>query len=134
MRVNRFFMPILVIVVLLGTTFIAQAAGFWSTSGKDSTDLEDMTAADLKGWMTLQHTGTGSTPLPPGQMLPANQINGRMTLRDVSDQCGVPLDQLLATPNLPPESDPNAAIKDLISQGALSEVTAVKDAVAKLQQ
>jgi hypothetical protein len=30
MRVNRFLMPILVIVALLGTTLIAQAAGFWS--------------------------------------------------------------------------------------------------------
>ncbi len=44
---------------LLGTTFIAQAAGFWSTSGKDSTNLEDMTAADIKGWMTLQQVMDG---------------------------------------------------------------------------
>ena len=34
MRVNRFLMPIIVIVALLGTTLIAQAAGFWSTSGQ----------------------------------------------------------------------------------------------------
>jgi hypothetical protein len=218
MRVNRFLMPIIVIVALLGTTLIAQAAGFWSTSGKDSTDLENMSAADIKGWMTLQQvmdglkiskeelysvggipldipaekalkdlegvvpdfeistlrdklaatanpieplvpieptpqptatptytqpvTGThsgdgigiGPTPLPPGQVLPADQIKGRMTLREVSEQCAVPLDQLLAALSLPPDTDPNVAIKDLISQGTLSEVTAVKDAVAKLQQ
>jgi hypothetical protein len=224
MRVNRFLMPIIVIVALLGATFIAQAAGFWSTSGKDSLDLENMTSVDIKGWMTLQqvmdglkiskedlyavggipldaspdtalkdlegsvpdfeistlreklaapansigplapieptpqptatplpastpiHTqpltgthsggdaGLGPTPLPPGQILPADQIKGRMTLRDVSSQCAVPLDQLLAALNLPPDTDPSVAIKDLIAQGKLSEVTAVKDAAAQLQK
>jgi hypothetical protein len=221
MRVNRFLMPIVVIVALLGTTLIAQAAGFWSTSGKDSIDLENMTPVDIKGWMTLQqvmdglqipkdelyaaggipldiptetalkdlegvvpdfeistlrdelaaaanpieppapieptpvpaptatpvhtqlitgtqHTGDGTgiglTPLPPGQVLPADQIKGRMTLREVADQCAVLLDQLLAALNLPSNTDPNVAIKDLISQGMLSEVTVVKDAVAKLQK
>jgi hypothetical protein len=224
MRVNRFLMPLIVIVALLGTTFIAQAAGFWSTSGKDSIDLENMTSADIKGWMTLQqvmdglqiskeelyaaggipldvptetalkeleglvpgfeisvlrdkfavpvnpieplapiaptplpqptatpiatvthtqsitgtqHTGDGAglgpTPLPPGQVLPADQIKGRMTLREVADQCAVPLDQLLSALNLPPDTNPNVALKDLINAGTLAEVTAVKDAVAKLQ-
>jgi len=227
MRVNRFLMPIIVIVALLGTTLIAQAAGFWSTSGKDSTDLENMSAADIKGWMTLQQvmdglkiskeelysvggipldipaekalkdlegvvpdfeistlrdklaapanpiepvapieptplpqpiatpqplstpvhtqpiTGTlhsgdgpdiGPTPLPPGQVLPADQIKGRMTLREVSEQCAVPLDQLLAALNLPTTTDSDVAIKDLINAGTLTEVTAVKDAVVKLQR
>jgi len=224
MRVNRFLMPVIVIVALLGTTFIAQAAGFWSTSGKDSIDLENMTSFDIKGWMTLQQvmdglkiskeelyaaggiplevspdtalkdlegsvpdfeistlreklaapansieplapieptpqltatplpestpvhaqpltgthsgdgTGLGPTPLPPGQILPADQIKGRMTLREVSEQCAVALDQLLAALNLPPDTDPNVAIKDLISQGKLSEVTVVKDAAAQLQK
>ena len=224
MRVNRFFMPVIVIVVLLGTTFVAQAAGFWSTSGKDSIDLDNMTSADIKGWMTLQQvmdglkisreelyavggipldvptetalkelegivpgfeistlrekfaapvnpieplapiaptplpqptatpiatvthtqsitgtqhtgdgTGLGPTPLPPGQVLPADQIKGRMTLREVADQCAVPLDQLLSALNLPPDTNPNVALKDLINAGTLAEVTAVKDAVAALQ-
>jgi hypothetical protein len=203
---------------VIGTTFIAQAAGYWTTSGKDSIDLENMTSADIKGWMTLQQvmdglnvskeelyavggipldipaetalkdlegvvpdfeistlrdklaapanpieplapieptpvptpivtpvhtqlmTGTlhtsddsGPTPLPPGQVLPAEQIKGRMTLREVADQCVVPLDQLLAALNLPPDANANVALKDLITAGTLAEVTVVKDAVAKLQ-
>ncbi len=224
MRVNHFLLPLIVIVALLGTTLIAQAVGFWSTSGKDSIDLENTSAADIKGWMTLQQvmdglkisqeelyaiggipldippttavkdlegivpdfeistlrdklaalanpieptpleaapqptatpiptpiatlehtqpitgthsgdgTGLGPTPLPPGQVLPADQIKGRMTLREVSQQCAVPIEQLLAILNLPSTTDPNIAIKDLISQDTLSEVTVVKDAVAKLQ-
>ena len=59
MRVNRFLMPIIVIVALVGTTLIAQAAGFWSTSGKDAIDLENMTSVDIKGWMTLQQVMDG---------------------------------------------------------------------------
>ncbi len=224
MRVNRFLMPVLVIVSLLGTTLIAQAAGFWSTSGRTSIDLETMTAADVKGWMTLQQvmdglkiskeelyaageipldipidsalkdlegivpdfeistlrdklapspnpiepaapidpapqptatpapvatlehtqpitathtgdgTGLGPTPLPIGQVLPADQIKGRMTLREISDQCAVPIDQLLSALNLPPATDPNTAIKDLINSGVLTEVTTVQKIVADLQK
>ncbi len=59
MRVNRFLMPIVVIVTLLGTALMAQAMGFWSTSGRDSTDLQSLTAADIKGWMTLQQVIDG---------------------------------------------------------------------------
>jgi len=87
--------------------------------------------------ITGTHSGDGTglnTPLPPGQVLPADQIKGRMTLREVSDQCAVPIDQLLATLNLPLNTDPNVAIRDLISQGMLSEVTIVKDAATKLQE
>ena len=56
-----------------------------------------------------QHTGdgTGPTPLPEGQILPADQIKGRMTLREVSDQCAVDLDALLAALNLPQDTDPD---------------------------
>ena len=78
-------------------------------------------------------SGTGPTPLPPGQVLPANQIKGRMTLAEVSTQCAVPLEQLLTALNLPAQTDPNTQIKSLIEQGLLVEVTAVQTAVAALQ-
>jgi len=231
MRVNRFVLPIVIIMALLGTALVAQGAGLWSTSGRDTTDLANMTPADLKGWMTLQQvmdglgishaelyllagipaevppstalkdleavvpdfsittlrdkltaraaggavpamgtatpavatpaftaapvanptagtvpqptpthvagsgdgTGTGPTPLPAGQILPADQIKGKLTLRQVSEQCAVPLDALLTELGLPATTNPDTALKDLVSQGALTEVTQVQDAVAKLQ-
>lgn len=236
MRVNPFLVPIIVIAALLGSSLIAQAGGFWSTSGRTSVNLDNLTAVDLKGWMTLQQvmdgmkiskeqlyaagnipldvptstalkeleglvpdfevstlreklgapagyvpeemlsgehdmapmaeptptplpqptatpivhtqpitgthagpgagtgTGPGPTPLPPGQILPADQIKGRMTLREVADQCAVPLDQLLAALNLPADLDPNTAIKDLINTGRIADVDPVRAAVAGLQQ
>ena len=59
MRIHPFFMPILLIVGLLGTTFTAQALGFWTTSGRDAVDITKLTPADLKGWMTLQQVIDG---------------------------------------------------------------------------
>jgi hypothetical protein len=219
MRINPFAMPALVLVALFGTVFTAQAMGQWSTSGRIAIDPAKMTAADLKGWMTLQDVmvglqisqeqlyaagkiptdvppstalnklealvpgfsvttlrdalsgksvapsagsttippapgatstptpvasttpttkgpgadgGTGTTPLPPGQVLPADQIKGKMTLREVSAQCAVPLDALLQKLNLTGIS-PDTLIKDLIAKKSLSEVTDVQKAVAELQ-
>ncbi len=232
MRVNRFLVPGLLVAALLGTALVAQAAGLWSTSGRDAVDVTHMTPADIKGWMTLQQvidgegvsqaelyalagvpadvststalkdmealvpdfsvetlrenltawaagpaeaggepapvgtivtstaaptptpdaaalaeptatpthvpgssagTGTEPTPLPAGQILPANQIKGKMTLEQVSQQCAVPLEALLKELGLPAATNPDTAIKDLVSQEILSEVTQVQTAVAKLQ-
>lgn len=71
------------------------------------------------------------TPMPAGQVLPAAEIKGRMTIREVSASCAVPLDALLKALNLP-ESKADTAIKDLINAGDLSDVTAVRAAASKL--
>jgi hypothetical protein len=49
----------IVIAALLGSALIAQAGGFWSTSGRMAVDPATMTAADIKGWMTLQQVMDG---------------------------------------------------------------------------
>ncbi len=208
MRVNPFFMPIIVMVVLLGTVFAAQAAGLWTTSGRTTTDLAQMTPADIKGWMTLQQVMDGLNisqqdlyalasipanvplttalkdlePLVPGfevstlrdaltarrgssadaipaastaiatqtaaaltteataaattsaQVLPADQIKGKMTLKDVSEQCAVSLPELLSSLKLSADTDPNVLIKDLVAQGKSAEVSAVQQAVADFQK
>lgn len=215
MRINPFFVPVILIVTLFGTVFTAQAMGQWTTSGKDGVNLEKLAPADLKGWMTLQQvvdglkisqedvyaagkipvdvplttalkdleaivpgfsvtglrdaitaqlggttttsapapiatpmatpaatpthapsgtsTGTGPTPLPPGQILPASQIKGSMTLRAVSDQCAVPLAKILEGLKLAADTNPDTALRDLVSQGKVTEVTQVQSVVAGLQ-
>ncbi len=220
MRVNPFFMPIIIIVALFATVFTAQAMGQWSTSGKSAIDMTKLTPADIKGWMTIQEvidglkvppewvyeagkipadvpattamkdlekvvpgfetslireeltkklsstsapvittptpvatpkpTGvvgatataratTGEvhvtpTPLPVGQAMPADQIKGKHTLKEVSDLCRVPLDKILAGLKLDPKTDPNTTIKDLISAGKITEATDVQKVVAELQK
>ncbi len=78
-------------------------------------------------------TGSGPTPLPPGQVLPADQIKGRMTLREVSEQCAVPLEKILEALKLPAGTDLDAAVKDLVAQGVLAELETLRLAVADLQ-
>ena len=223
MRVNPFFMPMIIIVALFATVFTAQAMGQWSTSGKTSVDLMKLTPADIKGWMTIQQvidgldvppewvyeagkipadvppttamkdveklvpgfetsvmrdaltarlSGTTApsvepivtptpvatpkptsvvgatatakavtgethatpTPIPAGQAMPADQIKGKHTLKEVSELCAVPLDKILAGLKLDPKTDPNTAIKDLISAGKISEATDVQKVVAELQK
>ena len=211
MRINPFLVPISLITALLGTVFVGQVAGVWATSGRTEIDPQTMTAADIKGWMTLQQVVDGlqisqselyavgnipadvspetalkdledivsvttlrdaltnrdiesapaptessnitasqaepaitltaprseihvtPTPLPAGEIFPADQIKGKMSLREVSDQCVVTIDQLIAGLHLPTNTDPDTLIKDLISQGKIDEVTAVQEVVVTLQ-
>ncbi|MBI5878058.1 MAG: hypothetical protein HZB53_10420 [Chloroflexi bacterium] len=227
MRIHPFFLPILMIVSVLGSIVLAQASGNWTTSGRTAIDPNTMTTADIKGWMTLQQvmdglrlsppdlyaaagvpadvapstalkdleslapgfsittlrekltaagsaatipaapvaataaastaaptaipvataipaatpaadhaatgTGAGPTPLPPGQVLAAKDIKGRMTLNEVAQQCAVPLDALVKGLKLPAGTSPATAIKDPITQGALTDVTDVQKVVEALQ-
>jgi hypothetical protein len=229
-------MPIIVILVLLGTVGIASATGGWIFSGKQVYESGSMTADDIKGWMTLQQVADGlslpvetvmqlagapadgsvtpdtalkdlegvlpgfetsalreaaaahleggqpstegvptqappavqpaattpplatpapvetahvplgegggdesgtrptSTPLPAGQVLPPEEIKGRMSLQEVADLTGVPLNKLLAALNLPPDTRPGTQVKELVDAGSVVEVQTIRDAVAALQQ
>lgn len=225
MRVNPLFVPLLFVFVLFGTVFGSQQLGLWSVTGRTAVNVANMTAADLKGWMTLTDvmtgikiskpelydlmkipadvpetaalkdlekivpgfetstlrdaltargaaapaliaptavaptpvapaiqatvriTGTGAlsathatddgtrptpTALPPGVTLTVDQIKGSMTLRQVSEQTGVPLGAILEALKLPADAGVDTALKDLISAGKLTEVTQVRDAVTRL--
>ena len=72
------------------------------------------------------------TALPPGVTLTVDQIKGSMTLRQVSEQTGVPLGAILEALKLPADAGVDTAHKDLISAGKLTEVTQVRDAVTRL--
>jgi hypothetical protein len=204
MRVNRFLLPVIVIVTLLAPVLIAQALGVWSTSGRTTVNLERLAPADIKGWMSLQQVIDGlnvppatvynlmhipadiapstalkdlegivpdfevtvlrdklttslsanspvqeataevtpaptliptaeATPAPSQAALPTSAIKGKITLRQVSAEYGIPLDALLKTLTLPADTNPDTVIKDLVEQGKLNEVSQVQDAVATWQ-
>jgi hypothetical protein len=227
MRVNPIFVPLLFVFVLFGSVFGSQLLGLWSVTGRTAVNTANMTAADLKGWMTLTDvmtgikiskpelydlmkipanvpetaalkdlekivpgfetstlrdaltargaaapapaqaappavaptpvapaiqatariTGTGAlsathasddgtrptpTALPPGVTLTVDQIKGSSTLRQVSEQTGVPLGAILEALKLPADVGVDTALKDLISAGKLTEVTQVRDALTRL--
>lgn len=78
-------------------------------------------------------TGTGPTPLPPGVILTGAAIKGKQTLQEIAEQAQVPLDALLAALDLPVNTDPTLAIRDLVEQGQITEIEVVRTAVATLQ-
>lgn len=59
MRVNPIFVPLLFVFVLFGSVFGSQQLGLWSVTGRTAVDVANMTAADLKGWMTLTDVMNG---------------------------------------------------------------------------
>jgi hypothetical protein len=224
MRINKYTMPAVAIVMLLGAVFTAKAIGAWQTSGRDMVDpTQPFTSAEIRGWMPLSYladrldltqaelselldlppgtapetalkdleevievsevreilavyldeatpepdstsaegevttvpeptstqaapdqeadhvpgsgagTGVGPTPLPEGQILSAAEIKGRMTLREVSEQCAMPLELLYSELGLPAGTSPLVALKDLQAQFADLDVETVREVVAAYQ-
>jgi hypothetical protein len=93
MRINPIIYGVLVLVVFFGTILGFQAAGVWSTSGKvdSSGQAIQPSAADvetIKGWMTLEQ---------------------------ISTTFNVSLAELLTQFDLPADTPPTTAIKDLES-------------------
>jgi hypothetical protein len=78
-------------------------------------------------------THTGPTPIPVGSTLLAEDIKGSMTLQQVSDGTGMPLEDLLTAANLPADTKPTTALRDLVSQVPGFEVSLVRDAVTTFQ-
>ncbi len=103
MKVNPFFAPAIVIGVLVGIVFGAQAAGLWSTSGRTAVNLQQMAPADVKGWMTLQQ---------------------------VSEGVGIPRDELYALAGVPADVPATTALKELEQLAPGFEVSALREALA----
>jgi hypothetical protein len=89
MKVNRYLVPILLIVALLGTVGIAQLTGRWATSGRGAI-----------------MTNAAGNPDPAG-------IKGWMTLEMVSETYGLPLDELYARLGIPADVPPGTELKSL---------------------
>lgn len=56
---SRWLMPILSLALFFGAIGVAQAAGWWVTSGREVAAAGQMTVDDLKGWMTVQEAADG---------------------------------------------------------------------------
>ena len=110
-----------------------QPAGATPQPAPAMTPTPQPTTHTPEGSGTGDGTGTGPTPLPPGQILPASEIKGRQTLGQIASQCQVTLTDLLAALNLPADTNPETAVKDLVEQGKISEIQTVRDAVTTLQ-
>ena len=108
-RVNKYLVPVLAVVTLLGSVWVAKAAGVWQTSGRDQVLLDESGQADPQG------------------------IRGWMTLNDVSETYGVALEALYCMIGASPDIAPDTALKDLEKLVPGMEVWAVRAGVAAYQ-
>ncbi len=106
MPVNRFFLPVVIIITLLGTMFGSQALGLWAISGRDTVDLEQIKPEDVKGWMTLEQ---------------------------IIDGVPIAQDELYGLVNIPASVPPSTALKDMEPLVPGFEVSAVRDALTARQ-
>jgi len=93
MKINPFVYGGLVVIVFLGIIFGFQLSGVWSTSGKV--------------------TGAGQRVEPSAADV--NTIKGWMTLEQVSTSFDVPVADILSAFDLPADTPPGTALKDLES-------------------
>lgn len=93
MKINPILYGVLVTVVFFGIIGGFQAAGLWSTSGKTN--------------------ASGQAIQPVAEDV--NSIKGWMTFDQIITTYDVPLSDLLTAFNLPADTDPQTAIKDLES-------------------
>jgi hypothetical protein len=104
-HVNKYLMPVFAVLTLLGSVWVAKAAGVWQTSGRGQVLLDDSGQPDPMG------------------------IKGWMTLSSVSETYGVPLDELYNLIGASPDVSPDTALKDLEKLTPGMEVWALREAV-----
>jgi len=91
MRINPMVYGVLVLIVFIGVILGFQAAGVWSVSGK------------------ISSSGDQVQPVA-GEV---DTIKGWMTLEQISTTYNVPIADILKQFELPPDTSPSTAIKDL---------------------
>jgi hypothetical protein len=103
MRLRPVVYGILVIAIYLGTIYAAQAAGWWSISGK-------VTASGEK----VQPTGTN-----------VGEIKGWMTIGDIAGAYKIPVEDIIRAFNLPSDTPPSRQVKEL--ESATFSTTALRN-------
>jgi len=104
MSVNRYFLPLLLIFSILGSYAVAKASGYWSVSGKQTIDTENLSSSeDVRGWMTLEQLSRGY---------------------------GIEQSELYRLLEIPNDIPPETALKDLEGVIPDFEVSSVRDSLA----
>lgn len=88
MRVNRWIVPVVAIVVMLGSVAGAQIGGWWQTSGTELVTIEDVSPEDIRGSSTLGDLAV-AFDIPMGELFSILGIEGSYSkdtkLKDLTD-------------------------------------------------
>jgi hypothetical protein len=105
MTLNRHLHALATVLVFLGIIWAAQLGGVWTTSGKVTATGERITAtgadvAEVRGWMTVG---------------------------EVTEAYGVPVEELYAAFGIPADTPTTTALKELEPVAPAFSVTALRD-------
>jgi hypothetical protein len=106
MRVNKYVMPIILVVAMFAVVLVAQATGSWQVTGSTQ----------------IVPTTTSGRPDPEA-------IKGKMTLDEIITTYGIPQADLYAALKLPSDLPTSKQVKELESVIQDFEVDSVRQAV-----
>jgi hypothetical protein len=104
MSANRYLLPILVILSIVGSYAAAKTNGNWSVSGKQTINTDNLSSSEnVRGWMTLEQLSVGY---------------------------GIEQNELYKLLGIPAEISPETALKDLEGMIPNFEVSSVRESLA----
>jgi hypothetical protein len=135
-RIHPGVFAAMVILVFAGTIGIGAALGDWQVNGRGNGTGAGAGAGNGTGAGAGTGAGTGSGSgsgsgsgrVVSPQSLSTSDIKGWMAIGDVAAAWSIPLPEILATFNLPADTPPSAALKDLESD--LFSVSNLRDWLA----
>ncbi len=123
MRIRPVAFGLLVVAVFLAPIVVAQATGTWATTGRPTAGAES-NGGDAGGEGGGEGRGGGSQGgggegqgggNGGGGSIAPGDARGWMTLAEVAEANAIPLEEIVAAFDLPPDTDPGTQLRDLES-------------------
>lgn len=116
MRIRPILFGLVVMVVFLAPIVVAQATGTWATTGRPAAGSGPAEGAG-SGESLGQGAGTGEGQGGGGGgSVAPGDARGWMTLAQVAEANEIPVEEVLAQFDLPPDTDPATELRDLESE------------------
>ncbi len=107
MRIRPLLFGLVVLVIFLAPVVVATATGTWATTGRAGAGAGGEGSGGGPG--AGEGSGAGSGVVAPGE------ARGWMTLAQVSEANGIPVDEILAAFDLPSDTDSSTELRELES-------------------
>jgi hypothetical protein len=125
MRVRPLVFAVLVVAVFLAPVAVATSAGLWATTGQQGIGGGNGgngggnggNGGDEEGGTSQGSASTGEgSGDRGGRVVAPGEARGWMTLGEIADVNAIPLGEILAAFDLPTDTDPATALRDLASE------------------
>lgn len=118
MRIRPAVFAVLVVTIFLAPVVVANAAGLWATTGGPAAGQGGGGGGQGggEGGGGGGGQGGGGGGEGGGRVVTPGAARGWMTLEQVADANAIPLAEILVAFDLPPDTNPSTALRDLESE------------------